>query len=141
MGTRAYICMENSDGTVIGTYCSLNGGLEQLGRILGTRINTVDLVKKLISYGGINCLLNSRNYKELITNYPLSDYYYEEITKYTYVRLCKRGKRMKPEVNTSIYDFTGGMINYCYLYKPQYKQWYYVKSGYFKNEIRPLRKY
>src|SRR5574344_2066060 len=56
MSTRSYICKENEDGTITGSYCHCDGYLTYNGAMLIDHYNTQERVDKLLSLGNMSCL-------------------------------------------------------------------------------------
>ena len=53
MSTRSYICKENEDGTITGSYCHCDGYLTYNGAMLIDHYNTKERVDKLLSLGNM----------------------------------------------------------------------------------------
>ena len=92
MSTRAFIGIQNENGTIDAVYSHFDNYLESTGRILFEYINTTEDVKELISMGDISSLADMVFYardrgEELkIHNFNSLDTFLKECQEdYTYV--------------------------------------------------------
>ena len=67
MSTRSYICRENEDGTITGSYCHCDGYLTYNGAMLLDHYSTKERVDKLLSFGNMSPDKDEKNAKKTKT--------------------------------------------------------------------------
>lgn len=102
MGTRSMISVKNEDGTYDGVYCHYDGYPKGVGNTLNEHYISSDIVKELISFGGMSCL------KPKIEECEFYIKRGEELCNYkalTFVGLCEKSKDIGCEY---LYIFADG---------------------------------
>jgi hypothetical protein len=136
MSTRSYICKENEDGTITGSYCHCDGYLTYNGAMLLDHYNTKERVDKLLSFGNMSCL------NEIIEPDPVEAPHLRRPAAERHGLLRPRPGREGPggpEGQTrGPRRPTSSWIEYCYVFGKDGK-WRYFECGHLKDGLKDLK--
>lgn len=136
MGTRAYIGIQNENGTVTAIYNQCDGGKENLGHLLKKHFKTEKSVRDLIGLGFISSLQDMETYeycKEHFVSFRGNEWTAIDGVSDCMVHLMPRP--VVAEELDNIEDVFGCMIAHAYLFVPKEAKWYYTQG----KGLKPLR--
>lgn len=136
MGTRAYIGIKNSNGTVTAIYNHRDGGLENLGHLLNKYFKTKEQVMELIGIGFISSVQDMETYRYCKENFhSFNENEWKNLNSVVGIKIHLMPVGEKAEELSSIEEVMGCMIGYAYLFIPNENRWYYTKG----NSLKPLK--
>jgi hypothetical protein len=135
MSTRSYICKENEDGTITGSYCHCDGYLTYNGAMLLDHYNTKERVDKLLSFGNMSCL------NEIIEPDPSKPHTFDDRQPNVTVFYGRdRGEKGQEAQKVKLEDIEsdGSWIEWCYVFGKDGK-WRYFECGHLKEGLKDLK--
>ena len=136
MSTRSYICIEQKDGSFIGSYCHSDGYLSYNGAMLNNHYQNRGKVEKLISFGDMSSLCEK---VEPNPNKPHSFVKRQDDVTVFYGR--DRGEKNTGARTIKLEDIDSSEsgIEYCYIYGLDDK-WKYFECGNLGKGLKDLAK-
>ena len=135
MSTRSYICRENEDGTITGSYCHCDGYLTYNGAMLLDHYSTKERVDKLLSFGNMSCL------NEIIEPDPSKPHTFDDRQPNVTVFYGRdRGEKGQEAQTVKLEDLDdpSSWIEYCYVFGKDGK-WRYFECGHLKDGLKDLQ--
>ena len=134
MGTRAFIGIENEDGTITSIYNHWDGYPEGVGQKLLNNYNTEDKIRELLSYGDVSNLGEEIGEKHDFDTHSNNEKAKDWCLFYNRDR---EEEDVEAKVSENENDFLKNhQEDFTYLFRPKENKWYFRE---WKNELKGLK--